>query len=87
MFKINWINVKSALVYGILTAFFVFILSLLGSIMKAGSIFGLNWKEILDIGVMSTLSIFVTTISLIKNLFTTDAGNFLGITKVIPPIE
>ena len=84
IFKLNWVNIKSAVVYGLVTAAIVFILSLAESILKAGSIFGIDWKAIIDTASIAALSLFVTCVSLVKNLLTTNVGNFLGITRVIP---
>jgi hypothetical protein len=84
LFNLNWTNIKSAVVYGLLAMALVFILSLAESILKAGSIFGLDWKALLDKGVIVALGTFVTTVSLIKNFLTTEKGEFLGVTTVIP---
>lgn len=85
LFKLDWANVRSAVVYGILTIVVCFVLSVVESIVKAGSIFGLDWHKVIDGGVLSSLSFFVVILSLVKNLLTTDKGNFLGITKVVSP--
>lgn len=77
MFKINWVNVKSALVYGILWAILVVLIEM----AKVGNVFALDWKELVNAGVFGFIAVFI---SLLKNLLTTDSGSFLGITKVIP---
>lgn len=80
LFKVSKENVKSAVVYGLLWGLLVVLLQ----VQQAGSIFGLNWKEIADAGVLAVIAVAIT---LLKNLFTTNAGNFLGLVKVVPPTE
>jgi hypothetical protein len=80
MFTINWINVKSALVYGVLSALLAMGIYAIG----VNDVFGLNWKEVVNAGVFGLLTVLV---SLIKNLLTTGGGDFLGLIKVIPPTE
>jgi hypothetical protein len=77
MFKINWVNVKSAIVYGILTA----ILAMLIYAIGVNDVFKLDWRQLLNSGVFGFL---VVIVSLIKNLLTTNDGKFLWITTVIP---
>ena len=84
MFKLNLANLKSALTYGVLTLIACFSFSVVQSILNAGTIFGLDWKNIVDKGVIETLPIIVTALSLIKNLLTSDKGKFLGVITVIP---
>lgn len=84
LFNLNWTNIKSAAIYGLLSMFLAFVLSIVESILKAQSIFGLDWHVIVNQGVIAALGIFVTTVSLVKNFLTTDKGNFLGIAEVIP---
>ena len=66
---ISWVNVKSAIVYG-LVAVILFIIA-------KGSIFGLDWRVITDVGIMAILTSFV------KNFLTTNEGNFAGVVKVV----
>lgn len=66
---ISWINVKSALVYGLL--------AVLMAIIANKSIFGLDWRILVDTAVMGVLTSFV------KNFLTTNDGNFVGVVKVI----
>ncbi len=87
MFKIDWSNIKSAVVYGLLTWAVIFILSVAQNIQNAGTIFGLDWKHIIDKGVVETIPAIVVVISLIKNFLTTDKGKFLGVVTVIPDKE
>lgn len=84
MFKITWSNVKSALVYGFLTLVAVFTLSILQSILDAGTILGLNWIAIIDKSVIATIPSVIIVLSLVKNFLTDKNGKFLGITEVIP---
>lgn len=90
IFTLTWSNVKSALVYGGLVLLASFGLSFLQSVMQAGSIFGLDWKHIVDTAVIATLPLGIAGLSLLKNWLTDSSGHFLGITKVIPdntPVE
>lgn len=66
---ISWINVKSALVYGLLAVIL--------AIIAHGSIFGLDKYALVDVAVMGILTSFV------KNFLTTNDGNFAGVVKVI----
>lgn len=67
--KLSWVNVKSALVYGIVAVML--------AIIANKTILGLDWIVLLDVGIMAVLTSFV------KNLLTTNEGNFAGITKVV----
>lgn len=84
MFKLNWANVKSAFIYGVLAMLGGALLAVVNAIMDAGTIFGLDWKVILDKGAMAALGAFVASLSIIKNLLTNDKGKFLGAIEVIP---
>jgi len=84
IFTLTWSNVKSAIVYGLLVLFASFGFSLVQSILNAGSIFGLDWKHIVDTAVIATLPIIIASLSLLKNFLTDSSGHFLGVTKVIP---
>lgn len=85
--KLNWINIKSAVIYGFVTMLVVFVLAIAEKILQAGSIFGIDWRGVIDVGAMTTLSVFVTSVSLVKNLLTSNAGKFLGAVTVIPDKE
>lgn len=90
LFTLTWSNVKSAVVYGLLVLGSTFLLSILQNVLNAGSIFGLDWKHIVDSAVIATIPVLVIIVSLGKNLLTNSNGSFLGVTKVIPdndPIE
>ncbi len=84
LFQIDWANVKSAIIYGLMTLASVFGLSVLQNILKVGSIFGLNWKAIVDTATIATIPTMITGISILKNLLTNQKGKFLGVTEVIP---
>lgn len=84
IFKLNAANIKSAIVYGLLTLGATFLLAALQSILKAGSIFGLDWKAIIDSSVIATIPILIAGVSIVKNLLTTEKGDFLGVAEVIP---
>ncbi len=82
--KLSWVNVKSALVYGVLTLVSVFGLAVVQGVLKAGSLFGLDWKAIIDSATIATLPALISGLSLMKNFFTTSRGNFVGMVKVTP---
>lgn len=84
IFKITWSNVMSALVYGILTLGAVFLLSIFQGILDKGSIFGLDWKRIVDHATIATIPTLIAGVSIFKNLLTTSDGKFLNTTEVIP---
>lgn len=84
LFNLNSSNVKSAIVYGLLTLGVTFLLSAAESVMKAGSIWGVNWHNVVNDGAMAVLPVFVTCISVLKNILTTTDGKFLGMVTVIP---
>lgn len=84
LLKISWVNIQSAVVYGVVSMFFAAIITVGNAIKDHGSIFGLDWHNIIDTTAMVVLSIFVALTSVIKNLLTTEKGNFLGSIKVIP---
>lgn len=84
LFTINAANVKSALVYGILTLLVSFALAFAQNVLQAGSIFGLDWKAIVDSSVIATIPVLITLVSLGKNFLTDAQGKFLGGAEVIP---
>lgn len=84
LFTLTWSNIKSAVVYGVLTALVTFIVVVGNSILTHGSIYGLDWPNIIDKGILAVLAILVASVSVLKNLLTDDQGKFLGVTKVIP---
>jgi len=80
MLKLSWVNVKSALVYGGLWA----LLAVMVEIKAVGNIFALDWQALANVGVMAFIAFVIV---LLKNLFTTDNGNFMGVVKVAPPTK
>ena len=80
MFKLNWVNVKSALVYGFMWGF----LAVLITIKEVGDIRNLIWIDLVNVFIMAGLGFIIP---LIKNFFTNDAGKFAGIVTVIPNKE
>lgn len=77
MFSLSKENIKSAIVYVIVTT----LVAILLYILKVGSLFKINLHDLIDSGFMA-LTVGVS--SLLKNLFTDNTGKFLYITKVIP---
>lgn len=78
MFEISWINIKSALVYGVLSG----LLAIASYAISIGDVFNLDLKVLINAGVFGFL---VVVVSLIKNFLTNADGKFLGVIKVIPP--
>lgn len=83
-FTLTWSNIKSAVVYGLLSIVLTFMLVVGQSLLDAGTIYGLDWAAILDKGVISVVGVLVTLVSLIKNMLTNAQGKFLGVVEVIP---
>lgn len=77
---ISWINVKSALVYGLLSA----LLAIGIYTMGVGDVFKIDWQVLLNAGIYGFLTVIV---SLLKNLLSDSSGKFLGLIQVIPKIE
>lgn len=67
-----WINIKSALVSGVLMG----ILAVAGYIIGVGDVFKLNLHALINSGVMAALT---AAISLLKSSLTTDSGKLAGI--------
>ena len=72
IFILNWTNIKSALVVAILGAVAAVLINVVGT----GSIFGLDWKGIANVG---ALSLFTGLIDLIKSLLTNNKGVIAGV--------
>lgn len=77
MGTISWINIKSALVYGLITGVVAVGLYMIGE----GDVFNLSIKPITNVFIFSFLGVFI---SLLKNLLTNESGKFVGAVKVIP---
>lgn len=73
--KLNSGNIKSALVFGVLSA----ILAIGTYVIGVGDIFSIDGKALANAGVFGGINVIL---SLIKRLLTTDEGNFLGAVKV-----
>ena len=71
----NWTNIKSALVSSFLTGVAAMLMYILG----VGTIFGIDFQNLVTVGVLATIPGIV---SLIKQLTTTDRGNFIGAVKI-----
>ncbi|MGI9118429.1 MAG: hypothetical protein ACR2IQ_02680 [Minisyncoccia bacterium] len=67
-------QIKSAIISALLVA----IIATLGYITTVGSIWKIDWRVIIDVGVMSLTTGLA---SILKNLLTTGNGKFLGIIK------
>lgn len=81
---LTWSNIKSALVYGVLTSLTTFLLVVAQGVIDHGSIFGVNWLDLVDKAAIAVLGIFVAVVSILKNLLTNAQGKFLGMFTVIP---
>lgn len=77
MFELSWTNIKSALIYGLLSGFLAIALYAI----NIGDVFNLDWKALVNSGVFGFLIVIV---SLVKNFLTNTDGKFLGIVKVTP---
>lgn len=65
---LSWVNVKSALVYGVVMG----VVAVVFYMVKIGTVFALDWHVMLDAFVYGVLT------SVVKNILTTNEGNFLG---------
>lgn len=83
--KINWVNVKSGIVYAILLMLAMFLLSIVQSVIDHKSIFGIDWKLVIDHGALEALPTLLFVLVLFKNALTTNSGNFAGVVKVVDP--
>jgi glycyl-tRNA synthetase alpha subunit len=69
IFKLNLQNVYSAIIYGVLAIALY--------IIAQGSVFGLDWKTIVDVGILAILTSFV------KNFLTTSEGKFANVVDTV----
>ncbi len=76
IFNISLTNLKSAIVFAILTAVVAMMIYVIG----LGDIFLVDTRTIVNIGAMSLLN---GILSLLKSFLTNANGEFLGVTKVI----
>lgn len=70
--SLTWINIKSAFVYFILSAFIAMIAYVIG----LGDIFKIDWHMLINVGSMAG---FTAVVSILKNFITTKSGTALGI--------
>lgn len=82
--KLNWTNLKSAAVYGVMSAAASVAFVVGSDILRHGSVYGIDWHAELDKGGVAIVGIIVTFVSVIKNLLTDAEGKFLGVIEVIP---
>lgn len=78
MFTLSWTNVKSAIIYAVLMA----LVSMGIYVIGVGNIFALDTHVLINSGVLAIVTAFV---SLVKNFFTDNSGNFAGIVQVVQP--
>lgn len=77
---INFVNIKGALVSGVLMALFMMLIA----IKATGSIYNLDYKALVDVGAMALTTSFI---SLLKSFFTDETGTFAGAVKVADKVE
>lgn len=71
IYNISWVEVKGALVSGILMAILVVLIQMI----QVGNIFSLDWKSLLNVGIFA----FITSIvSFLKSFLTNKTGKFIG---------
>lgn len=70
--RINWLEIKEAIAVAIVT----FLLTIIIEIIAANTIFGLEWKTIINNAIISALAFFGT---FLKSLFTTNNGILAGV--------
>lgn len=80
IFTLSWANIKSALVYGLLSG----LLAVLVYVVSVGDVFALDSHALINAGVFGLAG---SIVSIVKNLLTTDSGKFLGAIKTTPPTE
>tara|TARA_R110000868_G_scaffold409745_1_gene695862 strand:+ start:1524 stop:1859 length:336 start_codon:yes stop_codon:yes gene_type:complete len=74
LFKVSWVNVKSALMSAVITA----ILGGAGYIIGVGSVFNLNIHSLVNI---VSLSFLTAIVSLLKAFLTTQEGKLVGVVQ------
>jgi len=72
LFNITKEDIKGALV----SAGFMVIIAILVYVQKLGSIWLIDWKDLVDVAFMAGIVYFI---SVSKNFLTTKDGNFLGL--------
>ena len=71
IFKLDWANCKSALVYGILWGILVMAIYA----YQVGDLWKLDFHNLVNTGIFAFLG---TVVSLLKNLLTNNKGQFIG---------
>lgn len=72
LFKLNWIDVKSALVSGVITG----ILAIAGYIIGVGDVFAIDVHAMVNVGALALLT---SVVSIIKSLLTTSTGTVASV--------
>lgn len=80
MLTLSWINIKSALVSGVITT----VLGIAGYIIGVGDIFKLDTHTLLNVGALAGLT---TIVSIIKSFLTTETGSVAGVQVVQPVVS
>jgi len=75
LFQVSFVQIKSALVSGIIMAFF----AIVGYVLQTGDIFSLDWRTIANVAVLAGLT---AATSYLKSGLTTSQGNFAGLVKI-----
>lgn len=81
---LTWSNVKSAIIYGLLTCLMTALYIVGSTILAHGSIYGVDWTDLLDKTAIAVIGVLVSITSILKNLLTNSKGEFLGLITVIP---
>lgn len=68
-------TIKSALVSVLLMA----VVQVGVYVIQIGNVFQLDWRVLVNLGVISLIT---GAVSVIKNMLTTDKGNFMGLTNI-----
>ena len=76
IFKLSWVHIKSALVHGVLWGLLIVGMQ----VIEIGNVFALDWRALLNAGVLAFLG---AVVSLLKNMLTTNKGNFVGVVEVV----
>lgn len=75
LFKLSWLEVVHALVFGVVTG----LVAMAGYILKLGTFFGIDVHTLVNVGGLAALA---AVIGLVVPFLTTSQGNFVGIVSV-----
>lgn len=75
LFKMTKEDFLRGLMLGVITG----VIAMLGYVLKVGSVFGIDLRSMLDVGVVAAIP---AIISWLGSLLTTSRGNMLGVAKV-----